>query len=363
MPSPRRGRQRRSWPFVAAALLIASLAAVPAVTAQGGDGDHQDTVTVCHFEADNGYAAAQAPETDFFGASRRGHGADMQDIVPPFVIENPRPGDPSSFDGRNWDDRDRTIYDAGCVESAPEPSAPPEPDKGGPPTKVRICHATSSEKNPYVSNEPAIANNGDLNGGHLNHEGPVYPAPDWGDIIPPYTYVDKDGHTQTFPGYNWSDEGQAIWQNGCEPPAPPEPKPLTPVVECVEKTANGFLAHFGYRNPNGTTVEATGDQNAFSPPPANRGQPTSFAADGMDDAFQVESDGSALTWHLTGSTATATSSSPACGGSITITKRLVPADDPGLFGLGSTVTSQAARRQSATGTRRGRSPSPPGGAP
>ena len=53
----------------------------------------------------------------------------------------------------------------------------------------------------------------------------------------------------------------------------------------------------------------------------------------MDDAFQVESDGSALTWHLTGSTATATSSSPACGGSITITKRLVPANDPGLFGL------------------------------
>ncbi|HZL94569.1 MAG TPA: hypothetical protein VFB99_13020, partial [Vicinamibacterales bacterium] len=48
-----------------------------------------------------------------------------------------------------------------------------------PPTKVRICHATSSQSNPYTSNEPAIANNGDLQGGHLNHTGPVFPADDW----------------------------------------------------------------------------------------------------------------------------------------------------------------------------------------
>ncbi len=82
--------------------------------------------------------------------------------------------------------------------------------------KVRICHATSAEKNPYVSNEPAIANNGDLHGGHLDHTGPVFPAADWGDIIPPYEYVDANGVTQIFPGYNWTPRGQAIWQNGCE---------------------------------------------------------------------------------------------------------------------------------------------------
>ena len=110
------------WPYVAAALLIASLAAVPAVTAQGGDGDHQDTVGICHFDANKGRtSSAQARETDFYGAGRQGHGEHERDIVPPFVIEDPRAGDPSSFAGRNWDDRGQAILHAGCVEPAPEP--------------------------------------------------------------------------------------------------------------------------------------------------------------------------------------------------------------------------------------------------
>ena len=155
----------------------------------------------------------------------------------------------------------------------------------------------------HVSDEPAIANNGDLNGGHLDHTGPVYPADGWGDIIPPYEYLDKDGKLQTFEGYNWSEAGQAIYENGCEPPVPPTPKKVVPILECVEQLDGGkYLAHWGYENKNDTTVEATGDQNTFSPRPADRGQPTAFAAGRVEDAFQVEFDGSELTWSLTGNT-------------------------------------------------------------
>ena len=215
-PPPRVPR-RHLLGGLAAGVLLGALAVVPAVTAQGGDGDNQDSVTVCHF-ADGAFESAQAPETDFYGANQQGHATHAQDIVPPFVVENPRPGDPSSFDGRNRDERGQRIYDAGCVESAPEPVAPPEPSQGGPPTKVRICHATSSSTNPYASPEPAIANNGDLHGGHLDHTGPVYPADNWGDIIPPYTTSTR-GQAADLPRLQL-DRGRArrSTQNGCEPP-------------------------------------------------------------------------------------------------------------------------------------------------
>ena len=199
---------------------------------------------VCDF-ADGEYERPSGWRPISTGAHQRDHGTHEQDIVPAFTIENPRPDDPPSFPGQNWDERGQAIYNAGCEEPAPPPKPEPEPER-----KVRICHATSSNSNPYTSNEPAIANNGDLNGGHLDHTGPVYPAKDWGDIIPPYPYVDKKGKLQTFPGYNWSPEGQAIYQNGCEPPHPPdppEPKPITPILECVENLGGGKVrAHFGY---------------------------------------------------------------------------------------------------------------------
>src|SRR3954469_4000960 len=90
--------------------------------------------------------------------------------------------------------------------------------------KVRICHATSSTTNPYISNEPAIENNGDLHGGHLDHTGPVFPAPKWGDIIPPYTYTDVNGNEAVFQGRNWGPAEQIIWQYGCTTGL----EPLTP---------------------------------------------------------------------------------------------------------------------------------------
>ena len=189
--------------------------------------------------------------------------------------------------------------------------------------KVDICHATASAANPYVSNSPAIGNNGDLEGGHLDHPN---------DIIPPYDYEDEDGTVQTFAGKNWSPENQAIWQNGCKPVLP-SLDPLTPTLGCVEDTGTRLLAHFGYRNPNSTEITPPPDQNRFSPPPENRGQPSTFEPGDEDDAFQAELTSDALTWSLTGNEVTASNASPRCKGSITITKRLSPSDDPGRFDL------------------------------
>ena len=196
--------------------------------------------------------------------------------------------------------------------------------------KVPICHATSSRTNPYVSESPAVANNGDLQGGHLNHKGPVFPEDNWGDIIPPYNYVDAEGKEQVFPGYNWSPAGQAIWQNDCDLGR----KPLTPIVECVEPLpGGGFLAHFGYDNPNSAAILEPA-QNVFDPLSANGRQPTVFQPGRTVDAFQVDSGGAAaLTWHLTGNVATATADSKHCAGSITIVKTLNPRTDDGRFNL------------------------------
>ena len=118
--------------------------------------------------------------------------------------------------------------------------------------KVRICHATASKTNPYISNEPAIANNGDLQGGHLNHTGPVFPADDWGDIIPPYTFTDDERQRGGLPRPELGrcragDLAVRLPSWACDP--------LRPIAECVEVGPDGgFLAHFGYDNPNKQTV-------------------------------------------------------------------------------------------------------------
>ena len=83
--------------------------------------------------------------------------------------------------------------------------------------KVTVCHATDSNINPYVPEEPA--KDGDASG-HADHIGPLW-GPDlkdahivWGDIIPPFDYTDSNGGTAHFPGLNWP-AGQATLEHGC----------------------------------------------------------------------------------------------------------------------------------------------------
>lgn len=102
------------------------------------------------------------------------------------------------------------------VPGAPSAFAGPNPGEN-----VEICHATSAETNPYVVNSPN--KNGDVSG-HADHTGPIW-APgmkddkvEWGDIIPPFDYVDENGRTQHFAGLNYSDYGAAWLANDCRVP-------------------------------------------------------------------------------------------------------------------------------------------------
>lgn len=113
----------------------------------------------------------------------------------------------------------------------------------------------------------------------------------------------------------------------------PGRKPLTPILECVETgPGGGFLAHFGYDNPNAEPVVEP-FENSFAPAPEDRGQPIAFAPGRVKDASQVESEGGPLTWALTGNQVTASKDSRLCAGSLTVVKVLNPSDDAGRFNL------------------------------
>ena len=111
--------------------------------------------------------------------------------------------------------------------------------------KIEICHRTNSVTNPYnkieVDENAADGNTGN-NGGQADHfaehQGPIFdpenppPPPhngdQWGDIIPPI-----EG---THDGLNWTEEGQAIWENDCNFPEGPTPTETEPTPTEEEPT-------------------------------------------------------------------------------------------------------------------------------
>lgn len=89
---------------------------------------------------------------------------------------------------------------------------------------------------------------------------------------------------------------------------------MKPVLECVDELPDGsYLAHFGYKNRAGWTVQrAVGSTNRFHPASPDRGQPTAFEPGRQVDVFTVPFDGSNLVWKLGKRTATANASSKRC---------------------------------------------------
>ncbi|MBL3698760.1 DUF11 domain-containing protein [Leucobacter luti] len=126
---------------------------------------------------------------------------------------------------------------------------------------VTLCHATSSQTNPWnqITVSPAGALSGHAGASHQSGR----------DIIPPFEYR-QGGATQQFPGQNWDEAGQAIHENGCEEPPPvidPAPTVALTVGECVadaqlpETTAtfSELVAgqSYSYRVNGGTAVTFT----------------------------------------------------------------------------------------------------------
>jgi uncharacterized repeat protein (TIGR01451 family) len=222
---------------------------------------------------------------------------------------------------------------AGMTQGTQDPGTPLVPaDK-----QVTICHATSSETNPYVQLDVPTKQIFGKDGHDTHPE----------DIIPPFEYVDDDGVTQEYPGKNWP-EGVAIWENGCEPttttttttptpttttpttttpttttpttttpttttpttttptpttPTPPLPElvPIGLFVTCVTNHAGTYDAVFGYTNDNAAQqVIPLGLANTFVPAPGNRGQPTTFDPGTVRDAVRVNGipNGTLLVWRI-----------------------------------------------------------------
>jgi hypothetical protein len=87
------------------------------------------------------------------------------------------------------------------------------------------------------------------------------------------------------------------------------------VLECIilNGDSDGYVAVFGYQNNETSTIDLPiGNDNNFTPNPSDRGQPTTFSPGRHRNVVKVESPGSALTWHVPGSNATANKNSEQC---------------------------------------------------
>lgn len=130
-----------------------------------------------------------------------------------------------------------------------------------PPETVTICHASSSNSNPYIVQNPSA--DGDVSG-HDGHNGGVYPADPWGDIIPPFDFDDD-----SYPGKNWTTEGQAIYNNECSiPNGSPTPTPTPTSTPTPTPTPTPFCDEEEEQcEPTPTPTPTPTDESTPTPTP------------------------------------------------------------------------------------------------
>ena len=190
-------------------LLVLAMIAASVFLAQPAVADGEgDTVTTTE-ATDSAPAEEQAAEETL--------PEDPPQVAPDAPKEATPPADEGDSSEGSGSDEQPAGEDTGKAdEPSDEGSGNSPPAVAAAPVKITICHATSSQSNPYVQNAPNAS--GDLHG-HTDHTGGVFPTPGWGDIIPPFTFEGVD-----YPGLNWTTAGQAIYNNACnlpnEPPVP-----------------------------------------------------------------------------------------------------------------------------------------------
>lgn len=132
---------------------------------------------------------------------------------------------------------------------------------------ITICHRTNAVVNPYNKITVSLkAVDGQGKNDHSHHLGPIFdPATmengdDWGDIIPSNPY-DTDG-------YNWTTEGMAVFNNGCNVPGRGGEMPEANISAAAVCTTNGVKVTLtnagdadGSATVNGQTVNVAAGES------------------------------------------------------------------------------------------------------
>jgi hypothetical protein len=183
---------------------------------------------------------------------------------------------------------------------------------GADPAKITLCHRTDSNTNPYrvVTVSSRSAQHKILGpNGHGTHTGPIWNPTlkaqhiKWGDIIPPFDYGKNP--VQHFPGLNWTAEGIAIFENGCQIPAgtssstppsspattppstppttptTPESTPTTPETTPTTPQSSGTSATISHRTTHSHTPAVHTTSNGPIPAGVSAGLHTPIANAGL----------------------------------------------------------------------------------
>ena len=126
---------------------------------------------------------------------------------------------------------------------------------------ITICHRDNAANKPYVS---ITVDKNALNGGgkddHTSHTGPVASSfavatalkkdhIKWGDIIPPF---------DSYPGYNWTAEGQAVYESDCKFPTSEEQALVDYSLVCDVNNHQAVITFTNTGNKDGSaTVNGT----------------------------------------------------------------------------------------------------------